>query len=128
MVSYLDIRITIVGQYVTAIYYYDKRDDFFFVLLIFHLCVVIIYLLYRLMAFLMGRICDHYEDFVRKNKEVTTRIIKHGFRFSKLCKCFKKFNIIFLVNIIQPLKDISKMVYAVLCVVSLCYPIRSVHR
>ena len=65
------------------------------------------------MAFLMGRICDHYEDFVRKNKEVTTRIIKHGFRFSKLCKCFKKFNIIFLVNIIQPLKDMSKMVYAV---------------
>ena len=90
MVSYLDIRITIVGQYVTAIYYYDKRDDFFFVLLIFHLCVVIIYLL---MAFLMGRICDHYEDFVRKNKEVTTRIIKRGFCFSKLCKCFKKFNI-----------------------------------
>ena len=27
----------------------------------------------------MGRICDRYEDFVRKNKEVTTRLIEQGF-------------------------------------------------
>ena len=80
------------------------------VLLFFYLCVAI-YLLYQLMAFLfpnllrIRRICDHYEDFIRKNKEVTT--IKQGFHFSKLCKCLRSLIadiIIFLVNIIQPLK------------------------
>ena len=70
MVSYLDIRIMIVeGQYVTSIY--DKRDDFTFRIVNFpFMCsnvpAVPAYGIYISQLVRMGRICDRYEDFVRR--------------------------------------------------------------
>ena len=96
VVSYLDIRIMIVdGQFITSIY--DKRDDFNFRIVNFpfmnsNIPTTPAYGIYISQLVRMGRICDNYQDFIHKNKEVTTRLIKQGFRFSKLCKCFKKFN------------------------------------
>ena len=39
----------------------------------------------------MGRICVHFEDFCERNYSITSKLIKQGFRYSKLCETFKKF-------------------------------------
>ena len=56
----------------------DKRDDFTFRIVTFpFMCsnvpAVLAYGIYISQLVRMGRICDRYEHFVRKNKEVTTR-------------------------------------------------------
>ena len=39
----------------------------------------------------LGRICDDYYKFARRNHMVTSRLVKQGFRYDKLCGSFKKF-------------------------------------
>ena len=93
MLSYLDIRITILdSRYVLAVY-----DNFHFGIVNFpFMCSNIpagpAYGIYISQLVRIGRICDNYEDFVSRNRLVTTRLIKQGFRYSKLCHCFKKFS------------------------------------
>ena len=65
----------------------DKRDDFTFRIVTFpFMCsnvpAVLAYGIYISQLVRMGRICDRYEHFVRKNKEVTTRLIEQGLLFS----------------------------------------------
>ena len=90
MLSYLDIRITILeSRYVLAVY--DKRDNFHFGIVNFpFMCQLDQRTVFQLVR--IGRICDNYEDYVSRNRLVTTRLIKQGFRYSKLCRCFKKFS------------------------------------
>ena len=40
----------------------------------------------------IGRICDNYSAFVNRNMIITTRLIKQGYQYTKLCKCMKKFS------------------------------------
>ena len=39
----------------------------------------------------IGRICSTYEEFVKCNRLLTTRLIRQGFLYVKLVKSFKKF-------------------------------------
>ena len=103
----------------------DKRDDFTFRIVTFpFMCsnvpAVLAYGIYISQLVRMGRICDRYEDFVRKNKEVTTRLMNRVYSSLSYVNVNRRYNHI-------SLRDILKMVYAVLCVVCLCYP-NAVHR
>ena len=85
-VSYLDIYITIVSQrFRTSVF--DKRDSFNFHIVNFpflnsNIPAAPAYGVY------IGRICD---EFARRNGMVTSRLVKQGFRYDKLCGSFKKF-------------------------------------
>lgn len=95
MVSYLDIAVTVNNrQFRTTIY--DKRDDFNFKIVNFpHLDSNIpagpSYGIYISQLVRIGRICDTYEEFVKRNLLITTRLIKQGFRYGRLVRSFKKF-------------------------------------
>ena len=39
----------------------------------------------------IGRICNTYDEFVKRHLMITSRLIKQGFRYTKLVKSFKKF-------------------------------------
>ena len=39
----------------------------------------------------IGQICSTYEEFVKRNMLVTSRLIKQGFLYVKLVRSFKKF-------------------------------------
>ena len=39
----------------------------------------------------VGRICEKYDAFVERNT-ITSRLIRQGFRYTKLCDYFKKFS------------------------------------
>ena len=39
----------------------------------------------------IARICDNYSDFVTRHHLLTSRLIKQGFWYTKLCRAFKKF-------------------------------------
>ena len=39
----------------------------------------------------IGRICDNYDSFCQRNSAITSKLIKQGFWYSKLCLTFKKF-------------------------------------
>ena len=40
----------------------------------------------------MGRICGNFTSFANRNYKLTTRLIKQGFRYERLCVAFKKFS------------------------------------
>ena len=40
----------------------------------------------------IGRIYHNYKDFVERNRNLTERLIKQGYYYSKLCRYFKKFS------------------------------------
>ena len=39
----------------------------------------------------IGRICDDYDSFCKRNRAITSKLIKQGFWYFKLCLTFKKF-------------------------------------
>ena len=89
MLSYLDINITIIGRkYRTKIY--DKRDDYNFRIVNFPYIIPIkpAYGIYISQLVRIGRICEEYCAFMDRNRMTTDRLIKQGFRYSKLCKTF----------------------------------------
>ena len=96
MVSYLDVSIHISsGKFVTDVF--DKRDNFNFHIVNFpfldsNIPLKPAYGIYISQLVRVGRICDKYGAFVTKNRQITTRLIQQGFRYSKLCDTFKKFS------------------------------------
>ena len=96
MLSYLYINITIIGRkYRTKIY--DKRDDYNFRIVNFpymnsNIPIKPAYGIYISQLVRIGRICEEYSAFMDRNRMITDRLIKQGFRYSKLCKTFKKFS------------------------------------
>ena len=93
--SYLDIKIAIInGKYSTAVY--DKRDDFKFKIVNFpHLSSNIpsgpAYGVYISQLVCVGRICSDYHNFALRHYKLTKRLIHQGFRYSDLCRAFRKF-------------------------------------
>ena len=62
----------------------------------------------------IGRICDNYSAFVNRNMIITTRLIKQGYQYTKLCKCMKKFSRkhkLFLINMANALKGTYRMIF-----------------
>ena len=94
-VSYLDVKIGIEEErFVTSVY--DKRDSFNFHIVNFpflnsNIPTAPAYGVYISQLVRVGRISSCYSQFVLRNKSMTSRLIKQGFRYSKLCKTFKKF-------------------------------------
>ena len=93
--SYLDIEVTIVdGKYSTAIY--DKRDDFNFKIVNFpHLSSNIpsgpAYGVYISQLIRIGQICTEHSAFTVRHYRLTERLIHQGYRYSDLCRAFRKF-------------------------------------
>ena len=75
---------------------YDKRDDFDFEIVNFpfldgdvprrHSYEVYISQLIR-----FARVCSHVDDFITRNKCLTAKLLKQGYRYHKLRKAFSKF-------------------------------------
>ena len=92
MLSFLDILITIEnGKHHTTIF--DKRDNFGFDIVNFpYLCSNIpsrpAYGVY--ISQLIGRMCESFTDFADKHYKLTSKLIKQGFWYAKLCFAFKK--------------------------------------
>ena len=93
--SYLDICIQIKNyQYFTSVY--DKRDSFGFNIVNFpflssNIPVQPAYGVYISQLVRIGRICVEYEDFCKRNYALTSKLIRQGFWYHKLCLTFKKF-------------------------------------
>ena len=95
MVSYLDTSITISEKFVTTIY--DKRDDFNFHIVNFpyldsNIPTRPAYGVYISQLVRIARICVKYSSFAERNRHITSRLVKQGFHYSKLCDTFKKFS------------------------------------
>lgn len=96
MASYLDISITIrENRYETAVY--DKRDDFNFHIVNFpfldsNIPVKPAYGVYISQLVRIGRVCEKYDTFAKRNWLMTSKLIKQGYHYTKLCTCFKKFS------------------------------------
>ena len=94
-VSYLDICIQIrARKFHTSVY--DKRDGFNFYIVNFpHLDSNIpakpAYGVYMSQLVRIGRICRDYCDFRDRHRMLTTRLLKQGYKYDKLCSTFKKF-------------------------------------
>ena len=95
-VSYLDILITINnGQYVTAVY--DKRYSFNFSIVNFPYLSSNIpskqaYGVYISQLVRIGRICDNFEQFNDRHYKLTSKLIKQGFWYTRLCYFFLRFS------------------------------------
>ena len=88
VVSYLDIAMKINNsQFCTTIY--DKRDDFPY--MDSNIPAGPAYGVYISQLVRFGRICDKYEEFTKRNLLITTRLIRQGFRYTRLVFSFKKF-------------------------------------
>ena len=91
-VSYLDILITINnGQYVTAVY--DKRDSFNCSIVNFPYLSSNIpskpaYGVYISHLVRIGRICVNFEQFNDRHYKLTSKLIKQGFWYTRLCFFF----------------------------------------
>ena len=82
------------GKFRTKVF--DKRDGFSFEIVNFpFLCGNIptqpAYGIYISQLVRIGRICGDYESFCNRNRTITSKLIKQGFWYSKLCRTFKKF-------------------------------------
>ena len=94
MVSYLDVGVIVTsGQFITTIY--DKRDSFNFPIVNFpfmssNIPAVPSYGIYISQLVRIGRICSTYDEFVKRNMVITSRLIKQGFLYTKLVTSFKK--------------------------------------
>ena len=93
--SYLDLYITIrAKKFITSVY--DKRDSFDFYIVNFpHLDSNIparpAYGVYMSQLVRIGRICKEYSDFRDRHHILTTRLLKQGYKYDKLCTTFKRF-------------------------------------
>ena len=96
VVSYLDISITIGNnKFWTSVF--DKRDSFNFHIVNFpflnsNIPTAPAYGVYISQLVRIGRICDEYSKFAGRNYAITSRLVKQGFRYNKLCKAFKRFS------------------------------------
>ena len=79
------------GQYVTAVY--DKRDSFNFSIVNFPYLSSNIpskpaYGVYISQLVRIGRICDNFEQFNDRHYKLTSKLIKQGFWYTRLCYFF----------------------------------------
>ena len=94
-VSYLDINISI-KQNIFLTNVYDKRDNFNFKIVNFPFLNSNIptrpaYGVYMSQLVRIGRICCDYSSFVKRHYIMTSKLVKQGFWYCKLCRTFKRF-------------------------------------
>ena len=94
--SYLDITIRIdCNRFVTTLY--DKRDVFQFYIVNFpyldsNIPTGPAYGTYMSQLVRIGRICEDFASFASRDCKLTSRLLKQGFWYRKLCLAFKKFS------------------------------------
>ena len=93
--SFLDLHLSISDGFVkTKIF--DKRDDFDFDIVNFPFldgdvpCSTS-YGVYISQLIRFARVSCHVNDFNTRNKVMTAKLLRHGYRYHKLCKAFSKF-------------------------------------
>ena len=75
---------------------YDKRDDFDFDIVNFPFldgdvpCSAS-YGVYISQRIRFARVSSHVDDFNTRNKVLTAKLLRQGYRYHKLCKAFSKF-------------------------------------
>ena len=95
-ISYLDISITL-SQHKFATTVYDKRDNFKFDIVNFPFLDSNIptnpaYGVYISQIVRLSRICCDYTSFIKRHYMMTSRLIRQGFWYTKLCKKFKHYS------------------------------------
>ena len=74
---------------------YDKHDDFDFDIVNFPFFDGDVlrrpsYGVYISQLIRFARVCSHVDDFYTRNKSLTAKLLKHGYRYHKLRKAFSK--------------------------------------
>ena len=93
--AFLDINLSIHNETVST-KIYDKRDDFNFDIVNFPFLDGDVpqrptYGVYISQLNRFARAFSHVTDFNNRNKFLTTKLLKQGYRYHKLCKAFSKF-------------------------------------
>ena len=93
---FLDLHLSISNGFVSS-KIYDKRDDFDFYIVNFPFLDGNVprrpsYGVYISQLIRFARVCSHVDDFNTRNKCLTAKILKQGYRYHKLRKAFSKFN------------------------------------
>ena len=94
-VPFLDLHLSISNGFVSS-KIYDKRDDFDFDIVNFPFLDGDVprrpfYGVYISQLFGSARVCSHVDDFNTRNKCLTAKLLKQGYRYHKLRKVFSKF-------------------------------------
>ena len=106
--SFLDLHLFISDGFVTT-KIYDKRDDFDFDIVNFPFLDGDVprsasYGVYIAQLFRFARVSSHVDDFNTRNKVLTAKLLRQGYRYHKLRKAFSKFyrrhfDIVFKYNV-----------------------------
>ena len=87
---FLDLHLSISNGFVSSKIYY-KRDDFDFAFLDDDVPRRPSYGVYISQLIRFARVCSHVDDFNTRNKCITAKLLKQGYRYHKLRKAFSKF-------------------------------------
>ena len=92
---FLDLHLSISNDFVSS-KIYDKRDDFDFDIVNFPFLDGDVprrpsYGVYTSQLIRFARVCSHVDDFNTRNKCLTAKLLKQGYRYHKLRKAFSKF-------------------------------------
>ena len=92
---FLDLHLSISNGFVSS-KIYDKRDDFDFDVVNFPFLDGDVprrpsYGVYISQLIRFARVCSHVDDFNARNKCLTAKLLKQGYRYHKLRKAFSKF-------------------------------------
>ena len=93
--SFLDLHLSISDGFVTTTIY-DKRDDFDFDIVSFPFLDGDVprsasYGVYISQLIQFARVSSHVDDFNTRNKVLTAKLLRQGYRYHKLRKAFSKF-------------------------------------
>ena len=93
---FLDLHLSISNGFVSS-KIYDKGDDFDFDIVNFPFLDGDVprrpsYGVYIAQLIRFARVCSHVDDFNTRNKCLTAKLLKQGYRYHKLRKAFSKFN------------------------------------
>ena len=94
-VPFLDLHLSISNGFVSS-KTYDKRDDFDFDIVNFpfldgYVPLCPSYGVYISQLIRFARVCSHVDYFITRNKCLTAKLLKQGYRYYKLRKAFSKF-------------------------------------
>ena len=94
-ILFLDLHLSISNGFVSS-KIYDKRDDFDFDIVNFPFLDGDVprrpsYGVYISQLIRFARVCSHVDDFNTRNKCLTAKLLKQGYRYHKLRKAFSKF-------------------------------------
>ena len=92
----MDLHLSIYNGFFFSSKIYDKRDDFDFDIINFPFLDGDFprrasYGVYICQLIRFARVCSHVDDFNTRNKCLTAKLIKQGYRYHKLRKAFSKF-------------------------------------